>query len=84
MQADHRCHAAIDIAQPQQAPGLGQWSVQGVVDIFGNRTPRNNIFTAVVCCLVIGLLWLLVNRTRTGKAVLAASMNPRGVALLGL
>jgi Branched-chain amino acid ABC-type transport system, permease components len=26
----------------------------------------------------------LVNRTRTGKAVLAASMNPRGVTLLGL
>ncbi|PAY05653.1 branched-chain amino acid ABC transporter permease [Bradyrhizobium sp. UFLA03-84] len=58
--------------------------VEGVVDIFGNRTPRNNIFTALVCCLVIGLLWLLVNRTRTGKAVLAASMNPRGVTLLGL
>jgi len=33
---------------------------------------------------IIGLLWLLVNRTRTGKAVLAASMNPRGVTLLGL
>src|ERR1019366_3329104 len=45
---------------------------------------ENEIFTAVVCCLVIGLLWLLVNRTRTGKAVLAASMNPRGVTLLGL
>src|SRR3569833_725494 len=58
--------------------------VEGVMDIFGVRTPRNEIFTAVVCCLVIGLLWLLVNRTRTGKAVLAASMNPRGVTLLGL
>jgi branched-chain amino acid transport system permease protein len=58
--------------------------VEGVVDILGVRTPRNEIFTAVVCCLVIGLLWLLVNRTRTGKAVLAASMNPRGVTLLGL
>lgn len=58
--------------------------VAGVVEIFGVRTPRNEIFTAVVCCLVIGLLWLLVNRTRTGKAVLAASMNPRGVTLLGL
>jgi branched-chain amino acid transport system permease protein len=36
-----------------------------------------------VCCLVIGLLWVLVNRTRTGKVVLAASMNPRGVTILG-
>jgi branched-chain amino acid transport system permease protein len=58
--------------------------IEGVVNIVGVRTPRNEIFTAFVCCLVIGLLWLLVNRTRTGKAVLAASMNPRGVTLLGL
>ncbi len=58
--------------------------VAGVVDIVGVRTPKNEIFTAVVCCVVIRLLWLLVNRTRTGKAVLAASMNPRGVTLLGL
>jgi len=58
--------------------------VEGVIEILGVRTPRNEIFTAVVCCLVIALLWLLVNRTRTGKAVLAASMNPRGVTLLGL
>jgi branched-chain amino acid transport system permease protein len=34
--------------------------------------------------VAIGLLWLLVNRTRMGKAVLAASMNPRGVTLLGV
>ena len=41
--------------------------------------------TPVATCIgVIALLWLLVNRTRTGKAVLAASMNPRGVTLLGL
>src|SRR5258707_14745591 len=58
--------------------------VEGVVDILGVRTPKNEIFTAVVCCLVIGLLWLIVNRTRAGKAVLAASMNPRGVTLLGI
>ncbi|MGP8120632.1 MAG: branched-chain amino acid ABC transporter permease [Xanthobacteraceae bacterium] len=57
--------------------------VEGVVSIFGVRTPSNEIFTAVVCCFVIALLWLLVNRTRTGKVVLAASMNPRGVTLLG-
>jgi len=58
--------------------------VEGVVQIAGVRTPANEIFTAIICCLVIGLLWLLVNRTRAGKAVLAASMNPRGVTLLGI
>jgi branched-chain amino acid transport system permease protein len=57
--------------------------VEGVVNIFGVRTPQNEIFTAIVCWLVIGLLWLIVNKTRSGKAVLAASMNPRGVTLLG-
>ena len=58
--------------------------VEGVVSIAGVRTPSNEIFTALVCWLAIGLLWLLVNRTRAGKAVLAASMNPRGVTLLGI
>ena len=29
------------------------------------------------------MLYLLVNRTRTGKSLLAASMNPRGLTLLG-
>lgn len=58
--------------------------VSGVVAIAGVRTPANEIFTAVVCWLAIGLLWLLVNRTRAGKTLLAASMNPRGVTLLGI
>jgi len=57
--------------------------IEGVVTIAGVRTPANELFTAAVCCLVIGLLWVLVNRTRTGKVVLAASMNPRGVTILG-
>jgi len=58
--------------------------VEGVISILGVRTPANEIFTAVVCWLVIALLWLIVNRTRAGKALLAASMNPRGVTLLGI
>ena len=57
--------------------------IGGVVTFLGVRTPANEYFTAATCWLAIGLLWLLVNRTRAGKAVLAASMNPRGVTLLG-
>ena len=56
----------------------------GVVSVLGVRTPKNEIFTAVICWAVIGALWLLVNRTRIGKSVLAASMNPRGATLLGV
>ncbi len=55
----------------------------GVVNILGVRTPRNEIMIAVLCWIVIGLLWLLVNRTRVGKSLLAASINPRGLTLLG-
>ena len=57
--------------------------VEGVVTIAGVRTPANEIFTAIVCWVAIGALWGFVNRTRAGKALLAASMNPRGVTLLG-
>ena len=47
------------------------------------RIPSNEIFTAFICWVGIGLQWLLVNRTALGKVVLAASMNARGVTLLG-
>ena len=57
--------------------------VDGVVTFLGVRTPKNEFFTAIICWLMILALWLLVNRTRAGKVVLAASMNPRGVTLLG-
>lgn len=57
--------------------------IAGVTAIGGVRTPTNEILTAVLCWVAIGLLWLLVNRTRAGKALLAASINPRGLTLLG-
>jgi branched-chain amino acid transport system permease protein len=56
---------------------------EGVVMILGVRTPLNEILTALLSWVAIGLLYLLVNRTRTGKSLLAASMNPRGLTLLG-
>lgn len=57
--------------------------ISGVTHIAGVRTPINEIMIAVICWVVIGLLWLLVNRTKVGKSLLAASMNPRGLTLLG-
>ena len=57
--------------------------IEGVIEIAGARTPRNQLFTAAVCWSVIAGLWLFVNKARAGKVLLAASMNPRGVTLLG-
>src|SRR6185437_4653311 len=58
--------------------------VEGVVKLVGVRTPKNELFTAAVCWIAILALWLAVNRSRAGKILLAASMNPRGVTLLGV
>jgi branched-chain amino acid transport system permease protein len=55
----------------------------GVVSIFGVRTPWNEVLIAVLCWGVIGLLSLLVNYTGIGKQILAASINPRALTLLG-
>lgn len=57
--------------------------IEGVVDIAGVRTPANELMIAAVAWAAIGLLWALVNRTRAGKTLLAASINPRGLTLLG-
>ena len=57
--------------------------IAGVSVIAGVRTPTNQLLTAALCWAAIGLMWLLVNRTRAGKALLAASINPRGLTLLG-
>jgi branched-chain amino acid transport system permease protein len=57
--------------------------ITGVTSIGGVRTPTNEIMISVLCWGVIGLLWLLVNRTRIGKALLAAAINPRGLTMLG-
>lgn len=55
----------------------------GIVYIFGDRTPVNEIMIGILCWVVIGLLWLVVYRTKIGKPLLAASENPRALGLLG-
>jgi branched-chain amino acid transport system permease protein len=64
---------------PKTVPPL----LPGVIDIVGVRTPINEVLTAAISWAVMALLWVLVNRTRTGKTLLAASINPRGLTLLG-
>ena len=57
--------------------------IPGVIDLAGVRTPTNELLTAVVSLGAIALLWVLVNGTRRGRALLAAAINPRGLTLLG-
>jgi branched-chain amino acid transport system permease protein len=57
--------------------------IDGVVNIGGVRTPKNELLIAAVAWLTLGMMWALVNRTPAGKRLLAASINPRGLTLLG-
>ncbi len=66
-------------SNPKTVPPL----IPGVMEIAGVRTPINEVLTAVVSLGVIALLWVLVNGTRRGRALLAAAINPRGLTLLG-
>jgi branched-chain amino acid transport system permease protein len=64
-------------------PVTMQALISGVMHVFGVRTPRNEGLIAMVCWAAIGALYLLVNKTAVGKQLLAASINPRALTLLG-
>jgi branched-chain amino acid transport system permease protein len=57
--------------------------INGVISIGGVRTPTNELLIAAVAWVALGAMWLLVNRTQAGKRLLAASINPMGLTLLG-
>ena len=57
--------------------------LQGVVQIAGNTVPKNSLLIGAVAWFVLIALWLLVSHTRLGKAMLAASMSPKGLAIVG-
>lgn len=57
--------------------------VKGAVDIAGNTVATNNLLIGAVAWIVLIGLWLFISRTRTGKAMLAASMSPKGLAIVG-
>jgi branched-chain amino acid transport system permease protein len=68
----------LDILGPR-APGL-----RNAVDIFGHRFPAYELFMIVMGPLVLGLLWLLMRRTRFGVLVRAATQDREMVAALGV
>lgn len=62
-----------------RAPGLS-----GSVNILGRQFPSYDLFLIVVGPLVLGLLWLLLNRTRWGTLVRAATQDREMVSALGV
>jgi branched-chain amino acid transport system permease protein len=62
-----------------RAPGL-----QSFVLILGNRFPSYELFLIVIGPIMLGLLWLLFNRTRWGTLVRAATLDREMVGALGV
>ncbi|MFC7736554.1 ABC transporter permease [Roseomonas sp. GCM10028921] len=58
--------------------------LRGFVEIMGNRFPAYDLFLILVGPVVLGLLWLLMNRTRWGTLVRAATLDREMVAALGV
>src|SRR6201994_5074803 len=67
-----------DLVGPR-APGL-----KGALDFFGQRIPSYDLFLIALGPLVLGLLWLVFQRTRWGVLVRAATQDRDMVAALGV
>ncbi|CAN7751539.1 ABC transporter permease [Pseudorhodoferax sp. LjRoot39] len=62
-----------------RAPGL-----RGAVEILGRQFPAYDLFLIVVGPVVLGLVWLLLTRTRFGTLVRAATQDREMVSALGV
>ena len=62
-----------------RAPGLG-----GAVEILGRQFPTYDLFLIAVGPVVLGLVWLLLTRTRFGTLVRAATQDREMVSALGI
>jgi branched-chain amino acid transport system permease protein len=67
-----------DLVGPR-APGL-----KGAIDFFGQKIPSYDLFLIVLGPAVLGLLWLVFQRTRWGVLVRAATQDRDMVAALGV
>lgn len=57
--------------------------IKGAIKIGPQTVPLNNLLIGAIAWLVLGGLWLFMSFTQLGKAMLAASMSPRGLAIVG-
>jgi branched-chain amino acid transport system permease protein len=63
----------------RRAPGF-----KGAIDFFGQNIPSYDLFLIVLGPVVLGILWLLFQRTRWGVLVRAATQDRDMVAALGV
>jgi branched-chain amino acid transport system permease protein len=76
--------AALAIWGPEDLLGPRAPGLEGVVRILGRPFPKYELLLIALGPLVLGLLWLLFNRTRWGTLVRAATQDREMTAALGI
>lgn len=76
--------AALWIWGPEELLGPRAPGLSGSVNILGRQFPSYDLFLIVVGPVVLGLLWLLLTRTRWGTLVRAATQDREMVGALGV
>jgi branched-chain amino acid transport system permease protein len=74
----------LKIWGPLDIPGPRVPGLRHAVDIIGQRFPAYELFLIAVGPLVLGLLWLLMHRTRFGVLIRAATQDREMVGALGV
>ncbi|EMA48035.1 branched-chain amino acid ABC transporter permease [Halococcus saccharolyticus] len=70
----------VEGSQPRAIPAL----VSGNTEILGNAVQNNLLVAVALSWVLIAGLFAFINYSKTGKAILATSMSPRGAALVGI
>lgn len=76
--------AALAIWGPDDLLGPKAPAMRGAVTIFGRQFPQYDLFLIFVGPVVLGLLWLLLQRTRAGVLIRAATQDREMVGALGV
>ena len=76
--------AALWIWGPEELLGPRAPGLRGSVEILGRQFPTYDLFLIAVGPVVLGLVWLLLTRTRFGTLVRAATQDREMVSALGV
>ncbi len=76
--------AALWLWGPEELLGPRAPGLEGAVTLFERQFPTYDLFLIVVGPVVLGLVWLLLTRTRWGTLVRAATQDREMVAALGV
>ena len=76
--------AALWIWGPEDLLGPRVPGLAGSIDVLGRRFPTYELFLMVVGPVVLGLLWVLLTRTRYGTLIRAATQDREMVGALGI